>query len=111
MMAPMPETPDSPAADIFTDMLRVQGEAARQMLGTFLPEAADAVPDEAALAGWGEAEAVRRREREELIGLVHVFGRTGERLREHELARDLVVHPLRRLVPGGEGIRARDHRF
>jgi polyhydroxyalkanoate synthase len=43
------------AADIFTEMLRAQGEAARQMLGTLLPEATEAVPGDAALAEWGEA--------------------------------------------------------
>ena len=48
---------DSPtdAADTFTEMLRAQGEAARQMLETFVPPAAEAVPGEAALAEWGEA--------------------------------------------------------
>ncbi|MBO9500036.1 MAG: class I poly(R)-hydroxyalkanoic acid synthase [Novosphingobium sp.] len=52
----MPETPDAPpAADIFTEMLRAQGEAARQMLGTFLPEAAEAVPTTEALSEWGES--------------------------------------------------------
>ncbi|HEY6815135.1 MAG TPA: class I poly(R)-hydroxyalkanoic acid synthase [Croceibacterium sp.] len=53
----MPETPSSPtaAADVFTEMLRVQGEAARQMLATFAPQAAEAVPNEAALADWGES--------------------------------------------------------
>jgi polyhydroxyalkanoate synthase len=43
------------AADIFTEMLRAQGEAARQMLGTFAPEAVEAVPSDAALADWGES--------------------------------------------------------
>jgi polyhydroxyalkanoate synthase len=36
-------------------MLRAQGEAARQMLGTFAPEAAGTVPGEAELAEWGDA--------------------------------------------------------
>jgi len=48
--------PDRPeAADIFTEMLRVQGEAARQMLETVAPQAAHAVPSEAELAEWGQA--------------------------------------------------------
>jgi len=45
----------SDAADIFTEMLRAQGEAARQMMETFLPDAVDAVPTDAAIAQWGEA--------------------------------------------------------
>jgi polyhydroxyalkanoate synthase len=55
MMAAMPEVPESPAADIFTEMLRAQGEAARQMLETFAPETAAAVPGEAELAEWGDS--------------------------------------------------------
>jgi polyhydroxyalkanoate synthase len=43
------------AADIFTEMLRIQGEAARQMVASCLPEAVDAVPGDAALAEWGAA--------------------------------------------------------
>jgi len=54
MMAPMGDSP-SDAADIFTEMLRVQGEAARQMVQTFLPEAADAVPTDAEITDWGAA--------------------------------------------------------
>src|SRR5688572_12435117 len=50
----MSESPPE-AADIFTEMLRAQGEAARQMLETFAPEAAEAVPSEAALAEWGDS--------------------------------------------------------
>jgi polyhydroxyalkanoate synthase len=57
MMAAMPGNVESSAeaADIFTEMLRMQGEAARQMLATFAPQAADAVPSEAELAEWGES--------------------------------------------------------
>lgn len=53
----MPEPPDSPAeaADIFTEMLRAQGEAARQMLATFAPDAAEAVPSSEELSDWGES--------------------------------------------------------
>ena len=51
----MSESPAAAAADIFTEMLRAQGEAARQMLGTFAPEAAGTVPGEAELAEWGDA--------------------------------------------------------
>src|SRR5688572_9537913 len=54
MMAAVPDSP-SEAADIFTEMLRAQGEAARQMLGTFVPEAAEAVPSPEALSAWGDA--------------------------------------------------------
>ncbi len=54
MMAAMPDSPTA-AADIFTEMLRAQGEAARQMLETFAPEAAEAVPSPEALGDWGEA--------------------------------------------------------
>lgn len=35
----------SDAADIFTEMLRIQGEAARQVMAAFVPAAADALPD------------------------------------------------------------------
>ena len=50
-------TADSPAAaaDIFTEMLRIQGEAARQVLQTFAPAAADAVPGAAAIDAMGAA--------------------------------------------------------
>jgi len=44
-----------PAADIFTEMLRIQGEAARQVLATFAPAAADAVPGAAAIDAMGAA--------------------------------------------------------
>ncbi len=43
------------AADIFTEMLRAQGEAARQMMQTFAPQAAHSVPDETAIDAMGEA--------------------------------------------------------
>ena len=43
------------AADIFTEMLRMQGEAARQMMQTFAPQAADRVPDESAIDAMGAA--------------------------------------------------------
>ncbi len=43
------------AADIFTELLRAQGEAARQMMETFYPEAAGAVPDDRAITEFGEA--------------------------------------------------------
>ncbi len=53
----MAKAPDSQADanDIFTEMLRAQGEAARQMMATFLPEAAATVPSDAALTEWGES--------------------------------------------------------
>ncbi|WP_338241327.1 PHA/PHB synthase family protein [Aurantiacibacter hainanensis] len=43
------------AADIFTEMLRIQGEAARQMMQTIAPQAADSVPDENAIDAMGQA--------------------------------------------------------
>lgn len=46
---------DGDAADIFTEMLRIQGEAARQMMQTFAPNTEDAVPDQSALDAMGEA--------------------------------------------------------
>src|SRR5690606_30185937 len=52
-MAPSGDGSDAGAADIFTEMLRIQGEAARQAIGAFLPEASAALPDDAALAEWG----------------------------------------------------------
>lgn len=52
------DDPSRDTADIFTEMLRAQGEAARQMLATFAPDAVDAVPADADLAVWGDA-AVR----------------------------------------------------
>jgi polyhydroxyalkanoate synthase len=56
MMASMARSNDSAGVDdIFTEMLRAQGEAARQMMRTFLPEAADAVPGDAQLSEWGES--------------------------------------------------------
>ena len=51
----MPET-ESDTADIFTEMLRMQSEAARQLVAASMPsEAALAEWSEAALAEWGEA--------------------------------------------------------
>jgi polyhydroxyalkanoate synthase len=48
--------PLSDAQDIFTEMLRAQGEAARGMLRAFLPDgAADAVPGGAHLSEWSES--------------------------------------------------------
>ncbi len=52
-MAPSGDGSDAGAADIFTEMLRIQGEVARQAIGAFLPEASAALPDDAALAEWG----------------------------------------------------------
>lgn len=43
------------AADIFTEMLRIQGEAARQMMQTIAPDAHDAVPDRSAIDEMGAA--------------------------------------------------------
>lgn len=42
-------------ADIFTEMLRMQGEAARQVFQSFAPEAVSAVPDAAAIDEMGAA--------------------------------------------------------
>ncbi|WAT19242.1 class I poly(R)-hydroxyalkanoic acid synthase [Aurantiacibacter sp. MUD11] len=53
-MANDPKSGDE-AADIFTEMLRIQGEAARQMMQTFAPQAADRVPDETAVDEMGKA--------------------------------------------------------
>ena len=47
--------PQSDAHDIFTEMLRAQGEAARQMMATVLPQGAEAVPSDAQLTEWGES--------------------------------------------------------
>lgn len=47
--------PAAGAADIFTELLRAQGEAARQMMETFLPEAVAAVPEDKTIAEFGEA--------------------------------------------------------
>ena len=50
MLAAMSETPEAPAVpDLFTEMLRIQGEAARQMMATVMPASGDA-----ALGEWGE---------------------------------------------------------
>ncbi|VVS98894.1 PHA/PHB synthase family protein [Erythrobacter sp. EC-HK427] len=43
------------AADIFTEMLRMQGEAARQMMQTVAPGAEDHLPDTAAIDAMGAA--------------------------------------------------------
>jgi len=43
------------ADDIFTGMLQAQGEAALQMMRTFLPEAEEAPPGEGQLSQWGES--------------------------------------------------------
>ena len=43
------------AADIFTEMLRIQGEAARQVMASFAPQAAGSVPDAASIDAMGEA--------------------------------------------------------
>lgn len=43
------------AADIFTEMLRMQGEAARQMMQTFAPKAVDSLPDDNAIDAMGQA--------------------------------------------------------
>lgn len=54
MMSQMAESPHDPA-DIFTELLRAQGEAARQMLETFAPQAAEIVPSDGDLADWGRS--------------------------------------------------------
>ena len=41
MLAGMSETDEAPA-DLFAEMLRIQGEAARQMMATVMPEEGDA---------------------------------------------------------------------
>ena len=53
----MTKKPDSgaDAADIFTEMLRIQGEASRQMMEVFAPESANVVPDEPAIDAMGKA--------------------------------------------------------
>lgn len=43
-----------PAAELFSEMLRIQGETARQMLAVLLPEAGES-PNGDAAAEWGEA--------------------------------------------------------
>ena len=55
MVAPMSEIDTKPAADLFTEMLRIQGEAAREMVAAVLPEAVDALPTGADMSDWGEA--------------------------------------------------------
>ena len=52
--APSPG-PGQEAADIFTEMLRIQAETARQVMTTFLPDAAGHLPNEAAIAEMGKA--------------------------------------------------------
>ena len=47
--------PAEEAADIFTEMLRIQGEAARAAMEAFAPQAADAVPDRQAIDAMGAA--------------------------------------------------------
>ncbi|MFB0612554.1 PHA/PHB synthase family protein [Aurantiacibacter poecillastricola] len=42
-------------ADIFTEMLRMQGEAARQMMQTFAPKAVDSLPDNETIDALGKA--------------------------------------------------------
>jgi polyhydroxyalkanoate synthase len=55
MVAAMSETETKPVADLFTEMLRIQGEAAKQMMAAALPEAVDALPTGAAMTDWGES--------------------------------------------------------
>ncbi|QZH75915.1 MAG: class I poly(R)-hydroxyalkanoic acid synthase [Erythrobacter sp.] len=43
------------AADVFTEMLRIQGEAARQMMATFAPQATSPVPEPSAIDAMGSA--------------------------------------------------------
>ena len=50
-----PRDADPKAADIFTEMLRIQGDAARQAMQAFAPEAIDAVPDRQAIDAMGAA--------------------------------------------------------
>ena len=59
MMHRMSETQDNAgdAANIFTEMLRMQGEAARQMVQGLLPEAGAVMPDEETLEEWGRSAA------------------------------------------------------
>ncbi len=44
-----------PAENLFTEMLRIQGEAARDMMRAVLPEAVETAAPDAALVQWGEA--------------------------------------------------------
>ncbi len=46
---------NSAAADLFTEMLRIQGETARQMMAACVSETDAAVPGAAAITDWGEA--------------------------------------------------------
>src|SRR5688500_15403769 len=55
MVAAMSEIDTKAAADLFTEMLRIQGEAAREMMAAVLPEAVDALPTGAEMSDWGEA--------------------------------------------------------
>ena len=57
MMASMPSAAESPppAANLFTEMLRIQGEAARKMVAAVLPEVVEALPTGAEMSDWGEA--------------------------------------------------------
>lgn len=45
----------APAADIFTEMLKLQGEAARQVMQTFAPEVVDKLPGDDVYADMGKA--------------------------------------------------------
>jgi len=51
----MPDEPVSPAADIFTEMLRIQGETARQVMAAFMPQAVAALPSDEDVANWMQA--------------------------------------------------------
>jgi polyhydroxyalkanoate synthase len=56
MMAAMANLADSPSpAEMFTEMLRIQGEAARDMVAAVLPGTAEALPTGAEMSDWGEA--------------------------------------------------------
>jgi polyhydroxyalkanoate synthase subunit PhaC len=56
MVTRMSDTNAPPApTDMFTEMLRIQGEAARQMMAAVMPDAIEALPGDKALAEWGEA--------------------------------------------------------
>ena len=45
----------APAADLFTEMLRIQGEAARQVMDSVMPMATEAAPGSQALDQWRDA--------------------------------------------------------
>lgn len=47
--------PTRDASDIFTEMLQIQGEAARQVMQTFAPDATDPVPNTDAFDAMGKA--------------------------------------------------------